>query len=162
MQKINYLIDMENVLAAVENGRINLGIIPVVNLQGGLVKMALDAMGRHNFEVIDELWLDVNQCLLAKPGTTVKDIKKIVSHVQPLKQCKNYLEKNFNTIELIEYIDTAKAARDLSDNKLPESSAVIAPEHSAKLYGLEVLVRNIQDIKPNLTAFIIVKKRGDV
>ncbi len=157
---LDYLIDMEGVLSAVENGMVDLGIFPVVNLRGGLVRMAYDAMGNYKFKVIDELWLHVHQCLLVKPGVNLQQIETIVSHSQAIAQCKDYLQKNLNHAELIEWQDTAKAARELSQGKLSATSAVIAPERAAILYGLEVMARNIQDDDPNLTAFIIVKNHG--
>lgn len=155
--KLNYLIDSKNVLAALEANTIDLGIIPVVNTIGGLVHMSLDAMGKNNFEVVDQLSIEINQCLLVKPGTTINQLKNIISHPQPLKQCKNYLLKYFLNANLIQHQDTAKAARELAEDKLPEYSAVIAPESCANNYNLDILDRNIQDITPNLTTFIIVK-----
>lgn len=154
--ELDYLIDMENVLATLENKKIDLGIFPVVNLNGGLVKMAFEAMGKHLFKPIDELWLDVEQCLLVQPGMQTHQIRKIASHSQALLQCEKYLKKYFPQAELIEWQDTAKAARDLSEGRL-QDSAVIAPIKSAELYQLKVMEKNIQDNKPNLTAFIIVE-----
>jgi prephenate dehydratase len=153
---LEYLIDMEGVLAAVENRTINIGIFPVVNLRGGLVRMAYEAMGHHQFKVIDELWLNVHQCLLIKPDMVANQIKYIVSHSQAIAQCRQYLHKNFNHAELIEWQDTAKAAKELSQGKLPPMTAVIAPERAAHIYRLKVIAKDIQDDNPNLTAFITV------
>lgn len=155
-----YLIDMENVLAAVESKQVDIGIFPVVNFRGGLVKMAFEAMGKHLFTPIDEIWLDVHQCLLVMPGTTASEIKKIVSHPQALAQCKAFLQENFKDATLLEWEDTAKAAKDLSEGKLPKTNAVIAPERSAHLYKLEIMAKNIQDDQPNLTAFIVAKSHA--
>jgi prephenate dehydratase len=153
-----YLIDMEGVLAALERGDVQQGIFPVVNLIGGLVKPAFKAMGKHLFTPVDELWLEIQQCLLVQPGMRLQQIKNIVSHPQGLLQCENYLKKTFKSVDKLQWIDTAKAARDLAAGHLPPFSAVIAPEHSAQVYGLEVLEKNIQDKTPNLTAFIIAKQ----
>ena len=159
MASLTYLIDMESVLAAVEEKTVEIGIFPVVNLYGGLVKPAFEAMGKHLFTPIDELWLDVKQCLLVLPGTGVEQIKKIVSHTQALSQCKNYLKNNFSEAELIPWIDTAQAAKELSEGKFSAATAVIAPARSAEVYCLDVMAENIQDNSSNLTAFIIEKKR---
>ncbi len=64
-----YAIDMEGVLTAVEKGQAELGIFPVVNSRGGLVQTAFEAMGHHLFTLVDEIWIEVQQCLLVKPGT---------------------------------------------------------------------------------------------
>jgi prephenate dehydratase len=154
-----YLTDMEGVLAALTSGEIQLGIFPVVNSRGGLVKMAFEAMGNYLFTMIDEVWLDVRQCLLAKKGTEAHQIKKIVSHPQAIAQCERYLLREFRKTKLIEWQDTAKAAKDLSTGKLGKTSAVIAPQRAARIYGLEVLVKDMQDSHPNLTTFIVVRGR---
>lgn len=155
--EFNYLMDMEGVLDAVETKKVDFGIFPVVNLRGGLVKMAFKAMGKHLFEVIDEIWLEVEQCLLVLPGTNLNDINKIASHPQAIAQCQRYLKKTFKEVEYLEWQNTAKAAKDLSEGKLKHDTAVIAPINSAQIYGLKVLAKSIQDDNPNLTAFIIVK-----
>lgn len=152
-----YLTDMEGVLQALELKKIDIGIFPVVNSRGGLVTMAFEAMGKHLFTLIDEVWLDVRQCLLGKPGCKPEQLKKIVSHPQAILQCERYLLREFRKAALVEWQDTAKAAKDLADGKFGKTTAVIAPERAARLYGLEVLVKDIQDSHPNLTTFIVVK-----
>ena len=149
---------MENVLSALNSGSIDLGIFPVVNSRGGLVHPAFDAMGKYQFKMIDEIWLDVKQSLLSKKNITKAEIRAVASHSQALTQCERYLEKEFPKIKLIEWEDTAKAARDLAEGKLKKNVAVIAPARCAEMYGLQVLDRNIQDTHPNLTTFIVVKK----
>lgn len=153
---LDYLTDMEGVLTAVENKKIDVGIFPVVNSRGGLVKMAFEAMGKHLFQMIDEVWLDVRQCLLVKPGTKSNQIKKIISHPQAIAQCERYLLTEFKKALLVEWQDTAKAAKDLSTGKFGKTAAVIAPERAARLYGLEIMRKDIQDNHPNLTTFIVV------
>jgi prephenate dehydratase len=153
-----YLLDMEGVLAAVEAGRVELGIFPVVNVNGGLVTQAFVAMGRHLFQPMDELWHPISQCLLVLPGTSPESIDMIVSHSQALAQCTQYLQKEFQQAEHLAWSDTAQAASDLSTGKLPGSCAVIASARCAEIYQLEVLARDIQDAQPNLTAFIVAKK----
>jgi len=153
---LDYLIDMEGVLAAVETDVVDIGIFPVVNLLGGLVKPAFIAMGRHAFTPIDALWLEVHQCLLAWPGTTYEQITTIVSHPQGLAQCQRFLDHTFKGMERQAWIDTAKAVRDLAEGQLPRTTAVIAPARSASIYHMEILARDIQDKTPNLTAFMVV------
>lgn len=152
-----YLIDMEGVLEALEQGDIKLGILPVVNLTGGLVQPAFEAMGRHAFKLIDSFWLEVNQCLLAEKGTQLSEITHIASHPQGLLQCKDYLSKTMGKASLIEWCDTAQAALTLAQGVMPKYTAVIAPERCKDLYGLDLIAKNIQDTNPNLTAFIVVE-----
>lgn len=155
-----YLIDMEGVLSALENNTIDLGIFPVVNSIGGLVKPAFEAMGKHMFVMIDELPLQVNQCLMVAPNVCRENIKKIVSHPQALSQCRKYLKNNFPDALQVEAIDTAQAAQALAQNVLSSDTAVIAPEKAAKIYNLNIIEKNIEDLSPNITLFIITKNVG--
>ncbi len=84
-----HLLDMEGVLNAIENETIELGVFPVVNLLGGLVKPAFQAMGKYSFTPIDEIWHDINQCLLVKSSNQHHKITHIVSHPQALPNAKN-------------------------------------------------------------------------
>ncbi len=122
---------MEEVLSEVENKKIDLGILPVVNIKVGLVKMAFKAMGKHLFETVDELWLKVEHCLLILTKIELSNIKKIVSHLQAIAQCQRYLQIHFPDIEYIEWQNTAKAARDLSEGKLSINTAVIGHKNAA-------------------------------
>lgn len=151
------LLDMDGVLKALNAGEIDLGIFPVSNSTGGLVETAFEAMGRYTFQLIDQLPFEVHQCLLALPGTKIKDIKQITSHPQALTQCKNYLATKFPDAKKVQWSDTASAARDLANGTLPADSAVLAPAQSAKVYGLELLEERVQDHHPNITTSIIVK-----
>lgn len=153
-----YSVDMEGVLQDMDDGKADWGIFPVVNSRGGLVQMAFRAMGKHTFELHDELWMEVHQCLMAQEGTTHADIRQIVTHPQAIAQCERYLRKEFPEVKLVDWEDTAKAAEDLAAGKFDSHTGVIAPARSAQIYGLELLAKGIQDNHPNLTTFIIVHK----
>jgi len=153
-----YLTDMERVLAALSAGTVDIAIFPVVNFQGGLVKMSFDAMGKYPFTFIDDIWLDVRHCLSALSPLALTDIQHVISHSQALAQCKDFLAQNCPQATLVEWEDTAKAAKDLLEGLLPPKSAVIAPIEAANLYQLTVLAKDIQDLKPNYTVFIVTKQ----
>lgn len=156
--KIRYCIDMEGVLSALDQKKIDLGIFPVVNSRGGLVQTAFEAMGRHLFKLTGEVWMEVQQCLLVFPGVSKKEIKKIATHPQAISQCERYIKREFPRATLLDWEDTAKAARDLHEGMLEKTTAVIAPTRAAQLYHLKVLEKGIQDQHPNLTTFIVVSK----
>lgn len=155
---LDFLVDMEGVLSAVDSGRVDLGIFPVVNNRGGLVTMAFEAMGKYLFTYVDQLSLNINQCLLVRPSVRLQQVEKIVSHPQAFAQCQTFLHRELRDAETMMGQDTAKAARYLAEGKLGEFSAVIASARAAEIYGLEILAENIQDIQPNVTTFIIIKR----
>lgn len=155
---LDFLTDMEGVLAAVNASTVDLGIFPVVNSSGGLVTMAFAAMGKYLFTWLGEFPLNISQCLLVKRGVQMTQIKHVVSHPQGLAQCARYLQTQLPNAKTLDWQDTAKAACDLAEGRLDPHSAVIASERAAQIYGLEVLEHNIQDNLHNVTTFIIIKK----
>lgn len=157
-----YSVDMQGVLAALEAEKADLGIFPVFNSTAGVVTMAMEAMGKYAFEFLGWFWLDIKQCLMAKPGIVPQEIMMVTSHPQALLQCQNYLKNNYPQARIVEWEDTAKAAEDLHKGVLKETAAVIAPKRSAELYGLEILGEGIQDLQDNRTAFIVVRKPVNV
>ena len=154
---IKYLVSVERVLKNIEQDKIDLGIFPIENSNGGIVYESVYAMAKHLFNIKKLFEIDIHHNLLTKPGIKGKDIRKIASHDQALKQCKMYLRRKWPQAEIIEWADTAKAARDLKEGKLPQDCAVIAPKKSAEIYGLNILEEAIQDLKFNFTTFLAIK-----
>lgn len=155
--QLSYLISVEKVLQSLDGREIDQGIFPIENSNGGIVYEAVHAMSRHVFEIGTIFEIDVRHCLLAKPGVNVSDISLIVSHPQGLKQCRMYLKRKWEDVELKEYADTAQAAADLHSGILSPQAGVIASRNCAELYGLDILEENIQDLKFNFTSFIATK-----
>lgn len=155
---LEYLISVENVLSALEKGEIDLGIFPIENSTGGVVTETVHAMSKHNFKLTTMFDIDIRQNLLALKGTNRTQVKLITSHDQALRQCKGYLKKNWGDVRLKEYEDTAKAAKDLANGELLASTAVIASRAAAQIYKLKILEAGIQDLKDNLTTFIVATR----
>jgi len=152
-----YLVTVEGVLSALEDGSIDIGIFPIENSTGGIVIEAVHAMAKHRF-VIEKIFnIEVHQNLLALPKVTPAKITRIVSHDQALKQCRMHLKREWPDVEIMEYADTAKAAKDLASGALTKNTAVIASRTAAKTYGLAILEESIQDLKYNFTTFIAAR-----
>jgi prephenate dehydratase len=149
------LITAENVLSALRDKEIDRGIFPIENSNGGIVIEAVHAMAKYTFSIEKMFELDVHHMLLVKPGTTAAMITTISSHDQALKQCRMYLKRMWPEADIEPYNDTAKAAEDLGDGTLPDTTAVIAPRQCAEMYGLQILEESIQDLKFNYTTFIV-------
>ncbi len=154
------LVSAENVLSELEAGNIDKGLFPIENSNGGIVIEAVHAMAEHRFKVERMFEIDVHHMLLVKPGVKASDIKTITSHDQALKQCRMYLKRVWPTMEIEEYADTAKAAKDLAQGVLPSTTAVIASRACAKLYNLDILEESIQDLKFNYTSFVVARAIG--
>ena len=154
------LLNTEKVLRAVEAGEIDIGIFALENSNGGVVYESVYAMAAHRFKVVDLFEIDVNHTLLVHPSLPGREgIERIASHQQAIRQCRMWLRHHFPTTLVTEEPDTAEAARMLATGELPASTAVIAAERCAELFGLRVLERRIQDLKFNFTTFVAAGPR---
>ncbi len=152
--KIEYLITVENVLAALEERLISLGIFPIQNATMGLVVEAAHAMAKHRFHIKKVFEIIIHQNLIVKKGVKAEKITRIVSQEPAIRQCTMYLKRVWPKTKLASYEDTAKAAEDLAKGKLPKTTAVIASRAAATLNKLDILEESIQDLKFNYTSFI--------
>ena len=153
------LLSTEGVLRAVDAGEVQLGIFALENSNGGVVYESIYAMAAHRFKVEDLFEIDVNHTLLGHPDLPGRDsIDRIASHQQAIRQCRMWLRHHFPTTLVTEEPDTAEAARMLATGALPASTAVIAAERCAELFGLRVLERRIQDLKFNFTTFVAASR----
>ena len=157
--KIDFLVSVENVLTKLEAGEIDYGVFPIENSIGGVVIEAVYAMAPHQFVIKELFEIEVNQNLLALKGVNPSDITSITSHDQALKQCRMYLKRMWPETDMVPYADTALAAKDLAEGKLPKTTAVIASMRAAEMYGLDVLEEKIQDLKFNYTVFVAAVKK---
>jgi prephenate dehydratase len=154
------LPSIPDVLRAVESGVIDLGFVPIENAIDGTVRLAQDALAFHHDLLIQrEVVLDVEQCLLARRGTTLADVKAVVSIPVATAQCVAFLERQIPGVEQRAANSTAEAAQAVG--RATESGlAAIGPEIAARLYGLEVLARDIADHDGNQTRFVVLARDG--
>ena len=110
---------------------------------------------KHRLNIYMEHFQKIEHNLLGQPGSKLKDIKEVYSHAQGLSQCSQFIKKN----NLIEHIraDTAGSAEMISNTK-DTKKAAIASSLSAKIYGLDVIKKNIENESGNLTRFLVMGK----
>ena len=156
--ELEYLVSSMNVLDGLTEKTIDTGIFAMENAQGGVVIESVEALAKNQCKIIDMFYVEISQNLLAKDNIALGDIEEIHSHEQALKQCKDYLAEKFWSKKLVEEDDTAKAAQDLAEDKLPDHVGVIASRNSAERYGLNILENDIHDLKKNLTLFLAVER----
>ena len=141
------------IIEDVTSDRVDLGIVPVENSTEGMINQTLDLMVSSRLFVIREILLPVRHCLLSK--TDIDKILKVYSHPQPFAQCKLWLKKNLPDAKAIDTSSTSEAAQIASSE---ENSAAIASLNAARIYGLDILAKNINDYHDNITRFWIVSK----
>ena len=109
----------------------------------------------YRLNIYSEYFQKIEHNLLGLPGSKISEIEDVYSHGQALSQCSKFIKSNkFN-----EHVraDTAGSAEMISNIKDKKKSA-IASSLSAETYGLEILKKNIENEKGNLTRFLIMGK----
>ena len=109
----------------------------------------------YRLNIYSEYFQKIEHNLLGVPGTKINDVKDVYSHGQALSQCSNFIKSN----NLVEHVraDTAGSAEMISENK-DKTKAAIASTLSAETYNLEIIKKNIENEKGNLTRFLIMGK----
>ena len=147
-----------DVLDAVESGEVDLGFVPIENSIEGTVNFTQDALVfDHNLLIQREVVLDIEHCVLARPGTTLDNVKVLLSIPVATAQCHAFIRRDMPEVEVRAANSTAEAARLVAEDS-SDTIAAIAPENAARLYGLDVLRRNIADHDGNQTRFVVVGK----
>ena len=110
---------------------------------------------KYRLNIYSEYFQKIEHNLLGLPGTKISDIKDVYSHGQALSQCSKFIKSN----NLIEHVsaDTAGSAEMVSKT-MDKTKAAIASSLSAKTYNLEIIKKNIENEKGNLTRFLIMGK----
>lgn len=155
-QAIDYTNIAEMILA-VHNGQLDEAIAPIENSIEGAVNATLDIIsGEPELMIKDEVIIPIRQNLLVKRGTDIKNVKRIISHPQPIGQCRRYIGNNFPGASVEPVYSTAGAAFEIAQGK--GDAAAIGSLAAARVYGLDVAAGGIEDEKNNRTRFIVAAK----
>ena len=146
------------VIAAVESGDVDGGMVPIENSIEGSVNVTLDtlAFDATSVTIQREIVLPVRHALLARKGVSVDEIVVVVSHPHATAQCRKFLAENLPKAEVRAANSTAEAAQIVSERGPIEPWAAIGTQLAATLYGLETLAPDIEDRRENSTRFVLV------
>jgi len=157
---IRYYPSFRAVFEAVRDGECEFGLLPIENSTHGTVSEVYDLMSRFSFSVVKSIKLRVDHCLLAKKGTALEDIRRVVSHAQAIGQCGNFLLEH-SEIVAEPRANTAVAAQEVADSADGDIAAIASPA-CAELYGLERIAEGIQNNPHNYTRFICISREGRI
>ncbi len=157
--RIEHVELFEDVFNAVQKGHAVRGIVPIENTRAGSVHRNYDMLLESGCSIVGELYLKIGQYLIANKSTTLRKVKKVLSHPQALAQCRSYLRRH-SAMKPIETINTAVAVRIIKEERSPDAAA-IASMQAAMDFDMKILARNIQDDKNNMTRFLVLAKKPD-
>ena len=151
------LQDFEAVAMAVCQGSADVAVLPVHNSLVGPIEAVLVLLAHPELQTVGEEELQVRLHLLGQNGTQIGAIREVASHRAALDQCADFVaQHNLGTVVTG---STAEAAREVAEAADP-TRAAIASEEAAKLYGLSILTRDVQNKAGSITRFSIVERRN--
>jgi chorismate mutase/prephenate dehydratase len=147
---------LEKVFQAVENSEVQYGLVPVENSLEGSISRTYDLLLDSNLKVSGETQLRIVHCLIGLPGAQIDSIKEVYSHPQALGQCQHFLRQM--GWKLTPSYDTAGSVKLIQERGLI-GKAAIASARAADIYGMQILVRSIEDNAHNITRFFILARQ---
>jgi len=147
-------------LADVTSGRSLAAMIAIENSIEGGVSATQDALANiPNLRIIGEYLVPVNFVLVARPGTSLADVRVVNAHPVAYGQTHNWLDKNLPDHGHIPASSNVAAASQLLDaDARGIADAAIAPPGITDHYELDVLAENIGDNPNAVTRFVLVSR----
>ena len=146
------LSTIPEVFDAVERGVADHGLVPVENTTEGVITVTLDTFADSEAPICGETLLRVSHDLLSQSGS-LEDIRRVVSHPQPLAQCRGWLDRHLPGVERAALASTAAAAEEA---KAEPGTAAIGSALLGELLGLATCASAIEDRRDNTTRFLVI------
>ena len=147
--------DFKAAYDAVVSGNCDCALLPVENSHNGDVGQVLDLAFFGPLFVTGVYEIEIVQNLLAVKGTTMDEVKQVISHPQALGQCADYIRKH--GFEPVEAINTAVAARQVAEAGRHDMAAIGSAE-AAQKFGLKLLEKRINESSNNTTRFAVFSR----
>ncbi len=148
----------EDALGLVQAGKARYAMIPIENSVAGRVADIHHLLPEADLYMVAEHFKRVRHQLLGLPDAKTEDLKSVLSHTHALGQCRDVIRAL--GLRAVREADTAGAARIVKEEGDPSQGA-IASELAAKIYGLEILKRDIEDATHNTTRFVVLCAEPD-
>lgn len=143
----------EELYKRMDDGSADAAIMAIENTVSGGLLPNFELLRKYDRKIKGEVFLRIQQNLMAMPGQKIEDIKEVRTHYMAINQTREFF-KDYPWIRLVESEDTAKSAAEVAEQGLMGVGAV-ASVLAADLYGLEILAESIETYKQNFTRFLV-------
>ncbi len=148
----------DQVYSALEDRRVRAAAVPFENTLHGSVIENYDLLLKHDFVITAETSVRVIHNLIAPPGVSFRQVRKVYSHHVALNQCLDFFTRH-KQIEREPFYDTAGSVKMVMEDR-PPGGAAIASALAAKIWGGKILKRGIEDDRQNHTRFFLLEPKG--
>lgn len=147
-------LTFDGLYKSMDKGSADAAVMAIENTVSGGLLPNFELLRKNDRRIKGEVFLRIQQNLMALPGQTIEDIKEVRTHYMAINQTREFF-KDYPWIRLVESEDTAKSAAEIAEQGLKGVGAV-ASTLAAELYGLEILAESIETYKQNFTRFLIL------
>ncbi len=144
----------DDLYKSLDAGAADAAVMAIENTVSGGLLPNFELLRKYDRKIKGEVFLRIQQNLMALPGQKIEDIKEVRTHYMAINQTRQFF-KDYPWIRLVESEDTAKSAADVASQGLIGVGAV-ASTLAADLYGLEIMAESIETYKQNFTRFLIM------
>jgi prephenate dehydratase len=152
---------MQETIEAASTGEVDCALVPIENSIEGSVSTTIDVLAHEidNLQIVRETRHPISHCLIARPGVTLEQVTKVISHPQANGQCRIWLRNNLPGRVVETASSTAASAERVSLSEEPW--AAIGNHLAAKTYGCAVLEADIEDHPDNETRFVFLARQRE-
>ena len=150
----------DDLYKSMDSAKAEAAVMAIENTVSGGLLPNFELLRKYDRKIKGEVFLRIQQNLMALPGQKMEDIKEVRTHYMAINQTREFF-KDYPWIRLVESEDTAKSAAEVAQNQLWGVGAV-ASELAAELYGLEIMAESIETYKQNFTRFLILDEALEV
>ena len=146
---------IDAVFAAVTQGEVERGLVPIENVIQGPVTETLDNLYRYAtaLKIVDMLVLPIQHAIgVLSPATQVT---RVLSKDQALKQCSLYLQEHYPEAHQVAVSSTSAAMEAIVNSRLTDAAAIGSPL-ALQQYGLHMLDHDIGNVQRNKTRFAVL------
>src|ERR1700728_2955620 len=149
------LATVDEVFQEVESGNADFGVVAIENSSEGMITNTLDRFLASPLRICGEVELRIHHCLMGKMDALTR-VLRVCSHGQALAQCRGWLDEHLHDAQRVPVPSNAEGARRARDE---HGSAAIAGETAAEVYGLNILVREIEDRADHAPRFLVLGRK---
>ncbi|MEN1973616.1 prephenate dehydratase [Cellulomonas olei] len=158
--------DVVSAIEAVRSGDADHAVVAIESTVEGGVTATLDALAVGSPLVLQrEVLVQVGFSLVARPGTSLADVRRVAAHPHAWVQCRRWLAAHLpGVVHVPATSNTAPAAllAQAGDGDALGFDAALVPPAAPAHYGLPVLADGVADNPHAATRFVVVGAPGAV
>jgi prephenate dehydratase len=147
----------QEVFERLKSKEVTAAVIPIENSLHGSVHENYDHLLNYDFQITGETSVRIVHNLIAPPGVSFAQIRRVYSHPVALNQCLRFFAQH-PQIEKVPFYDTAGSVKMVVEKNLADAAA-IASAIAAEIYGGRILRKSIEDDRQNFTRFFLLRPK---